>query len=661
MKGNNTVNQPPVFGTKGVANAANKPGSLYEPGEWTDLQGNFWHFGGSDNTGFRSDLWKYDPLTNMWTWMKGSGLSNQSGIYGTIGIPAAANNPGGRIVPASWTDNSGNFWMFGGSGRDATGAAGSMNDLWKYDPVINQWTWMKGSNLINQAGVYGVKGIPSIANTPGARYETSCTWVDNAGNLWLFGGDGMNSGIRFNDLWKYDITTNQWTWMSGSNLTNQPGVYGTQGIPNSTNIPSARSVYTSWKDNNGDLWLFAGDQGGGGQPLNDLWKYTISTNEWTWVSGSNLPNQLGIYGTKCVPSTANSPGARSENRTRWTDDCGNFWTFGGFLTFNDLWRYNPVTNIWTWVSGANFKNQLGNYGVQGVATVTNIPGSRGGAVGWKDKNNNFWLFGGFENTLNNRLNDLWKYTPDKPTASFTFTPNNACGPANVSFSNSSVPNCNQIRYSNWNFGDPGSGINNTSSLTNPTHVFNNPGTYPVKLVVTSCTGSKDSITQTVTVISCGCSISAQTGLINGTTCNGGTNGSASVNISNGSGGIYTYNWSNGINGTTTGTVVPFTGLSASTYTVTVSDGVCSTTTTITITSPPPFVGQFVKGTANCSDCGCKEWITVTATGGTGPYNYLWSASGGYTKRYKNHLCPGAYNIQITDKNGCSTIITLTSP
>ena len=59
-----------------------------------------------------------------------------------------------------------------------------------------------------------------------------------------------------NDLWKYDGT--YWTWVSGNNSTNQPGVYGTQGVASSSNIPGARNGVSSWIDSNNILWLFGG-------------------------------------------------------------------------------------------------------------------------------------------------------------------------------------------------------------------------------------------------------------------------------------------------------------------------------------------------------------------------------------------------------------------
>ncbi len=72
-----------------------------------------------------------------------------------------------------------------------------------------------------------------------------------------------------------------------------------------------------------------------------------------------------------------------------------------------------------------------------------------------------------------------------------------------------------------------------------------------------------------------------------------------------------------------------------------------------------LVGQFTKGTAACSNCGCKEWVLVNATNGTPPYSYQWPDA--YDKRYKNEICPGNYTVKVTDKNGCSVEVSVTTP
>lgn len=58
---------------------------------------------------------------------------------------------------------------------------------------------------------------------------------------------------------------------------------------------------------------------------------------------------------------------------------------------------------------------------------------------------------------------------------------------------------NNITSRIWNFGDPASGGANTSTLTNPTHVYNTPGIYTVRLIVNSANGCRDTVDQTLNV------------------------------------------------------------------------------------------------------------------------------------------------------------------
>src|SRR2546426_9227943 len=88
IHGVNTFNSPGNFGIQGIPSSSNEPPAIYEPCEWTDLSGNFWFYGGlDDNAGIRihNDLWKYDPVTNDWTWMTGTHAYNDHGNYGVQG------------------------------------------------------------------------------------------------------------------------------------------------------------------------------------------------------------------------------------------------------------------------------------------------------------------------------------------------------------------------------------------------------------------------------------------------------------------------------------------------------------------------------------------------------------------------------------------------
>lgn len=356
-------------------------------------------------------------------WKKGSNVPNQFGNYGTKGVSSPANNPGSRQMSTTWRDLQGNLWLFGGNGYSGSNTTGNLNDLWKYNIATNEWTWIRGSKGVDQLGVYGTQGVPSATNEPGARALAE-GWVDKQGNLWLFGGSGFSTQQQnawLNDLWRYNISTDEWTWMKGSTMAMPTGTYGTMGIGAPGNTPGARETSYSWSDTIGNLWMFGGF-GYAGTILgtcNDLWKYNIAANDWTWVMGSNFPNQNGTYGTKKIPSSSNIPGARRYLRS-CTDAAGNFWLFGGegydatgsVGHLNDLWKFNPYSGQWTWVSGTSMVGQAGNYGTKSVPASTNMPGGRMAAALWADNAGNIWLLGGYGWPANGplgQLNDLWRY------------------------------------------------------------------------------------------------------------------------------------------------------------------------------------------------------------------------------------------------------------
>ena len=64
---------------------------------------------------------------------------------------------------------------------------------------------------------------------------------------------------------------------------------------------------------------------------------------------------------------------------------------------------------------------------------------------------------------------------------------------------SSVAAPSTITGWNWNFGDPASGVNNTSILQNPQHSYLAVGSYPITLIVTSSQGCKDTVNQNLFV------------------------------------------------------------------------------------------------------------------------------------------------------------------
>jgi gliding motility-associated-like protein len=145
------------------------------------------------------------------------------------------------------------------------------------------------------------------------------------------------------------------------------------------------------------------------------------------------------------------------------------------------------------------------------------------------------------------------------------------------------------------------------------------------------------------------SAGAQTNII----CNGGSNGSASVSTTGGT-GAYTYAWA-----PSGGTAATATGLSAGTYTVTVTDAnLCSKTQSFTITQPAALVASIGAQTNVLCNGGTTGSATVSVTGGTGAYTYLWAPSGG-TAATASGLAAGTYTVTVKDANLCQTTQTFT--
>lgn len=227
-----------------------------------------------------NDLWKYDPTSREWSWVSGSNANDQHGTYGSRSVADPSNVPGARRGAVSWVDASGRVWLFGGLGYDSTGdATGSLNDLWKFDPTTLEWTWVSGQRIHGQNGVYGARGLAAPSNVPGGR-DSPVSWIDAGGSLWLFGGSGHDSAGNagtLNDLWRFDPSTSEWTWVTGGKIYYENSVYGTRGTAAASNIPGARSRAVSQIDSTGAVWLFGGVAAylviWTQAEFNDLWRY----------------------------------------------------------------------------------------------------------------------------------------------------------------------------------------------------------------------------------------------------------------------------------------------------------------------------------------------------------------------------------------------------
>jgi N-acetylneuraminic acid mutarotase len=433
LKGSDLVNQLPLHGTLGIASPAATPGGrAFSPGWYVGMR--FYLFGGRAKTAPSglseasfSDLWELDLNTLQWKWIKGPSSPDQFGIYGTLQVPDAGNNPGAR-KGASGAAYGNQLFLFGGEGVGESGAlSGYLNDLWTFDINTSQWVWKKGSSTPDEAGVYGTQGIYSGAVEPGSRVSHL---LAGSGSLFLWGGEGYGNSTAesgyLSDVFEFDPGSGNWRWISGNSNINTMPVYGDRGVSAAGNSPGARMGSAIFVFAN--EWIITGghslssNYANTNHPLhyNDTWLWNRISNEYTWAGGTNggttfqesVIEVKGAYGLNNLPSGRSRFGACS-------DESGNLYVFGGFGKLpgegledaqNDLWQYDEATQRWRILSGDSVPFVQGVYGTKGSFSANNKPGSRVYPVLLK-AGNSLYLFGGFGygKTLQGNLNDLWEF------------------------------------------------------------------------------------------------------------------------------------------------------------------------------------------------------------------------------------------------------------
>ncbi|MCP9747321.1 SprB repeat-containing protein, partial [Lacihabitans sp. CS3-21] len=222
-----------------------------------------------------------------------------------------------------------------------------------------------------------------------------------------------------------------------------------------------------------------------------------------------------------------------------------------------------------------------------------------------------------------------------------------------------------INYSlgwGWNSGAPVTSCGLPAALTNGVNAIFPSAFDNVRYNCTSTSASastlraalansanwiSDDITAYSTSPNCitGCSspITATTSQTN-VSCNGGSNGTATVVASGGSGG-FTYSWS-----PSGGTSATASGLSSGSYTCTITDAASiSITKTFTITQPTAISTATGSLTNVSCNGGSNGSASVSPSGGTPSYTYSWSPSGG-TSATATGLSAGAYTVTVSDAN-----------
>ncbi|MFM8951060.1 MAG: beta strand repeat-containing protein, partial [Bacteroidota bacterium] len=138
--------------------------------------------------------------------------------------------------------------------------------------------------------------------------------------------------------------------------------------------------------------------------------------------------------------------------------------------------------------------------------------------------------------------------------------------------------------------------------------------------------------------------------ITGTTCSA-ANGAITVNA-NGGTPTYQYSFNNGINYQQSAT---YNGIAAGSYNIIISDanGCTSTAVASVSNAPGPIISNTTSSNVTCFGLN-NGTANITTTSGTAPVTYSLNGGNGQANGNYNNLGPGAYNVLVTDANGCTT-------
>ncbi|KAI3655778.1 hypothetical protein MP638_004108 [Amoeboaphelidium occidentale] len=263
------------------------------------------------------------------------------------------------------------------------------SDVWKCDFSRDQgvsWTWIHGSNQYNDPGIYTEIGDQNSVVYPSARYSYAQFYDHDSRKFYMFGGYGLdNSGNEgaLGDHWSYNVDSNSFVWLGGSNQASAPSNY-TIGVESASNkiggLYAPAFVYSHARK---EFFIFGGATENAF--FNIIWRYKASNNMFTALSGdTNIEASVIISFGELHPG--NMPSGRAGSSVIVTGE-GKIYVFGGagyfplidyeeslvYSATNELWVYDLDSNMWALVAGSKYAN---NEGIFSNDPTIACPGSR---------------------------------------------------------------------------------------------------------------------------------------------------------------------------------------------------------------------------------------------------------------------------------------------
>lgn len=347
---------------------------------------------------------------------------------------------------------------------------------------------------------------------------------------------------------------------------------------------------------------------------------SLSVND---INGGNFVQAKSVVANICGPGAMTAYSCGAQPVAGFTGSPTTVCE-GNTVTFTDQSTNTPTSWLWTFQGGtpstSTAQNPTVTYNTAGTydvsLTATNSTGSD-------------------QLTINGYISVNSCSSP--PVADFAGSPTSLCTGGTVSFTDQST---NSPTSWLWTFTG---GTPSTSTAQNPTVTYNTPGTYAVSLIATNSSGSD---TQTMNGYISVDQTPSASGSVTNVSCNGGNDGAIDLTPSGGQ-VPYSFVW------TPSGqTTEDRTSLTASTYSVVVTDGNgCTVQTSFVVTQP---AAMSLNGSVTNVSCngGNNGAIDLTPSGGQVPYSFVWTPSG-QTTEDRSNLTASAYSVVVTDGNGCT--------
>ncbi|WP_165917388.1 beta strand repeat-containing protein [Flaviaesturariibacter aridisoli] len=581
--------------------------------------------------------------TSPYTYNWGSGVTSEdrSGLVaGTYGVTVTDNKGCSfTLFPINVTQPSAavsgstvvtNVACFGGNtgaiNLTPTGGNGGYTFLWNNGATTEDRTFLT-------AGTYSVtitdsKGCTGAVNNITVSQPTSgVSGTTVVTNVACFGGNtgainltptGGTAGYTF--MWNGGATTEDRTGLTAGNysvtITDANGCQGTVGtitVSQPTAPVSGTTVVTN-------IACFGGNTGAinltptGGTP-----GYTYLWNNGSTTTEDRTGLTAGTYSVTitdnngCTGTVSNISVSQPAAPVSGVSVVTNVACFGGntgAINLTPIGGTGPYTFLWN--SGATTEDRTsltaGSYSV----TITDNNGCTG------------------------TVSNIAVSQPTAPVSGTTVVTNVACFGGNTGAINLTPAGGTGPYTFLWNNG-----------ATTEDRTGLSTGNYSV--TITDNNGCQSTVSN-ISVGQPSDPLSAST-VVTNIACFGGNTGAINLTPSGGT-SPYTFLWNNG-----TTTTEDRTGLSAGTYSVTITDnnGCQATINNISVSQPAAALSGSTVVTNNACFGGSTGAINLTPAGGTSPYTFLWN--NGSTSEDRNGLAAGTYSVTIADANGCQATIS----